>query len=142
MSKFYEAVATYLDDELRKKRETYLVDAETCSDVEYIILEELDGHHNLDVISVKLTNIEEVHEHESEDSYEGTPMKWYKCKWSMISVSETSGKERYTPFWWAVLAKTTEEANDLITHLLTDTMGSWKIDSISESKIVELLTKK
>lgn len=145
-AKYYETVAKYLDHELNKKRETFLIKAETCSDAEYILMQYLSSFRDLEVISVKLTRVTETHTADTENRYDGDQWKWYMCKVSEITQVETTGimpilKPKKTPYYYACHAESVDAVSLVLENLFVKSVGDWEVNSISESKIVELLDK-
>lgn len=139
---YYEVVATYSDADLDKKRELFLIEAETCSDAEYILLQYMAGFMELNVVSVKLTRVEEVYTDKSEEVYEPSDRRWYMCKMSETTFTD-AGRKKKTAFYWALNADTTSSANTFLENEL-NAFGAtydWEINSISETKIVEFLQK-
>ena len=138
---YYEAVATYIDAELEKKRELFLVEAETCSDAEYIVMQYMAGFAELNVVSVKLTRVVEVHTDKSIVAPYGLiDNRWYSCKMSQITIND-AGKKKKSAFLWMVCTETTASANVFLENELNSTINDWEINSITETKIVEFLKK-
>lgn len=133
MSTYYQTNVVYekLDEEGNPKnvRESYLVDAMSCTEVESIVIKELNL--NLEVSNVRKTNISELFNRDVEGFY-------YSCRLAMI-VTADNGKDKRIPVLIYVKAKDVKDAESFVVGELKKSMQTWVVVSITETRIIDVL---
>jgi hypothetical protein len=122
------------DDGLPQKvTEPYLVDALSFTEAEARIIEEIRPFVKGDfqVAAIKRARIAELFENPAGDL-------WYRCKVNFITLDEEKGKEKKTGVTMMVQASTLEDARKYLTEQMEKTLSSYVIDTISETKIVDV----
>lgn len=74
----------------------------------------------------------------SEIFFNGESEYWFKCKVNYITLNEKKGKEIKTPCYMYVQASDTKTAEQTLTEGMKGTMGDYGIESIAETKIVDV----
>lgn len=120
--------------EIKKVRETYLVDALSFTESEARIIEEIKPFVSgvFIVGNIRRARIAELFDNPSGD-------KWYRAKVNFISLDEEKGVEKKTAVTMMVQATDTKEADKYLREKLSTTLSDWEISSITETKIVDVL---
>ena len=113
--------------------DTYLLDAVSYTEAEVRITEEMQAYteEDIKITNLKVANFSEVHPFENSD-------RWFKCKVSLFSFDEESGKERKSNIYLLVQANDIKEAFENCTTVMAQTMGEYTIPSIIESPILDV----
>ena len=139
MSNWFMAGIRYdktLENGLEKRvTEYYLVDALSFTEAEARIIEEMspfiDGEFKVE--SLKREKLTETFFHTDGDKY-------YKAKVNYITLDERSGREKKQPVYMLAQASTIDEAKERITEGMRDTLSDYVIESITETKIMDVYT--
>lgn len=115
---------------LAKKKELYLVDALSFTEAEARVLEELKENQDIRVTALKIEDVAGIIE-----SIETEEMKLYKVK---VNFTDPDGKV-ITSDNNIVYAASTDKALARIKEHLADTIGDYKIHSITETKYVDVI---
>lgn len=133
----YEKV---MEDGLQKKvTEQYVVDALSFSEAEARIIEEMSSYISgeFDVAEIDRCVFKEIF-----FSDEDTADKWYKAKLKFITIDEKTDKEKKTAVYYLVQAGSFEGARKNIDEAMGGTMIDYVIDTISETKIMDVFEYK
>lgn len=114
-----------------KVTDTYIVDALSCTEAEARVVEEITPFCNdFNVLSVNKTKISEVFWNDGD--------KFYKVKVNFITIDEKTAVERKSASYILVQANDFTEALANFNKGMRGTMADFEIESISETKIVEV----
>ena len=142
MSKYFEVGVRYEktqeDGTAKKVTETYLIDALSFSEVEKRITEEMEAYISgeFSVVTEKITNIADV-----VNTDDVLADKFYKVKFSIITVDEKTGKEKKSPVLYLVQAASTKDAQRYFDEVMSGTMIDYIVESVIETKIIDVFTK-
>jgi hypothetical protein len=115
-----------------KVTDPYLVDALSCTEAEARVVEEITPFVNdFNVLSVNKTKISEIFWDETGD-------RFYKVKVNFITIDEKSAVEKRTASYILVQASTFADALANFNNGMKGTMADYEIESITETKIVEV----
>lgn len=121
-----------------KVTDSYLVDALSCTEAEARVIEEvtpyISGEYN--VLNVGKTKISEIFWNESEGDY------WYKVKVNFITLDEKTAAEKRSASYIMVQANDIQGALDNFNSGMRDTMADYEVESIMETKIVDVFRYK
>lgn len=137
MKEWFECKVSYSQEDengkLKKKKESYLVDAVNFTEAETVITREVSNF-----ISGEFTidNIKREKVYELVKNSEGE--FWYKCKIAFIEIDEVTAKEKKNEVTFYVYAKDTDHAGKLLKDALKDSVIDYVIKGINESKIIEI----
>ena len=128
------------DDGMQKKvTEPYVVDALSFSEAETKIIEEMKIYisGDTDVKAITRAPYKEIFfdERESAD-------KFYKAKLDFITIDERTEKEKKSTVTYLVQADTLDGAKKNIMEVMDDTMIDYIIQSIAETKIMDVFEHK
>ncbi|WMJ74963.1 DUF4494 domain-containing protein [Cytophagaceae bacterium ABcell3] len=113
--------------------ETYLIDAVSFTDAEARVYDEIGSNYK-DFILLKVSKYR-VHELVfREDAF-----TWYKCKVSMVTVDEQSGKEKKSNQIILVSGNNVKEAYDHVEEIFATSVSDYTIMDIVTTNIVEVL---
>lgn len=120
---------------VKKVTEPYLVDALSCTEAESTVTEELKPFISGDfrVSSVVTTKISEIF-------WDAKGDRFYKVKVNFITLDEKTGTEKRAASYILVQASSFADAFDNFNKGMKGTMADYEIESISETKIVEVFT--
>lgn len=115
--------------------ESYIVQAETTTEVERIAMEELAPYSNGDVHvqSTRKSNIQEIVVSDKAED------RFFRVKTVFVTVDEKSGRGKKHPAFMLVNAADFKDAYDTATAALRDSMLAWDIALIAETNIVDVL---
>lgn len=113
--------------------EVYLVDAVSFTDAESRVYQEIGSNYR-DFVLLKVAKypFQELIHNES-------GFTWYKCKVSMTSLDEKSGKEKKLRQTIMVNGNNLREAYDSVEELFADSISDYQILDIVTTNIVEIL---
>lgn len=117
----------------KKVTEPYLVDALSCSEAEARVIEELHPYvsGDLNVTSTAKTKVAEVF-----GQYDGD--KYYRVKVNFITLDEKTAAEKRTASYIITQAVDFRNALENFLDGMKGTMADFEIESISETKIVDV----
>ena len=140
MNSFFECTFRYekvFEDGLQKKvNEKYLVDALSFTEAEARIIEEMGKYVSGEFIvkAIKRTKISEIfRNHTDKDD-----LHWFTARLGFILLDEKSGKEKTTRSTIMVEAGNIDDAHENIMIGMKGTMAYFKIESITESPILDV----
>ena len=140
MSKYFEVGVRYektQEDGMAKKvTETYLIDALSFSEVEKRITEEMEAYISgeFSVVTEKITNISDV-----VNTDDVLADKFYKVKFSIITVDEKTGKEKKQTQLIVVKASSNDDARDRYKQYYKDTPVDLELEAVSETKYIDYI---
>lgn len=138
MGKFYETTARYLrmgEGAPKRVTEKYLVSADTCTDAEARLMDEL-GH--LDELEVRSVTEREIADVVNVNGSEGD--RWYMAKVMLVTVDEKTGKDKKTAHLMMVLDSGIDGALKSVNDAMRGCMTDWEVASVSLTQIVEVFT--
>lgn len=136
MKNWFECVVKYdklMENGMQKKvSEPYLVDALSFTEAEARIIQEMTPFisGDFEVKTIKKENYIELLFDETADRY-------YRCKLNFISSDDAAG-ERKTSYYYLVQANTVDQANDHVISFMKDSLADFEIESIKETKIIDV----
>lgn len=139
MAQWIEVKARYdkmMDNGSNKKvTESYLVDALSCTEAEARVIDELTPYvsGDLSVTSAAKTKVSEVF-------LQYTGDRLYKVKVNFITIDEKTAVEKKTASYIIVPADSFTDALHNFNDGMRGTMADYEIESITETKIVEVYT--
>lgn len=145
MITWFEAKLRYekmvADGTEKKVTESYLIDAMSFTEAEAKTIKEaqefISGEFT--VTAIKRANYSEVWMDESEVyDDKAAPFKFFKGKVVFITLDERTAKESKTSIYVLVEAQDLQDAKDRIVEKMKGTMADYQIESVSETKIVEV----
>lgn len=160
MKKFYEAVVKYdrigTDTNVERVTEQYLLSSVSCTDAEASLIKDLESFikGECEVTSVKVSKYcEFIPENQSICLVDGAAKrlvnqnstasdvanKYFAAKISFITVEEKKGKKKKTPYYYITHATSVDAANDTVCEFMKDSMTDWEINSVTETKIVDVI---
>ncbi|MDY6122100.1 MAG: DUF4494 domain-containing protein [Porphyromonas sp.] len=123
---------------IKKVTEHYLVDAISCTEAEDRLIKELQPFVSLGDLDVKSIKEERFSEFiECNDS--SSASNYYKARVCFIQCDETSGKETKTMHSWLINAENIQTALTGLIHEIEGGLGHFRIVSIGESPIMDVL---
>ena len=140
MSKYFEVGVRYEktqeDGTAKKVTETYLIDALSFSEVEKRITEEMEPYISgeFSVVTEKITNISDV-----VNTDDVLADKFYKVKFSIITVDEKTGKEKKQSQLIVVKASSNDDARDRYKQYYKDTQVDLVLEAVSETKYIDYI---
>ena len=140
MSKYFEVGVRYEktqeDGTAKKVTETYLIDALSFSEVEKRITEEMEAYISgeFSVVTEKITNIADV-----VNTDDVLADKFYKVKFSIITVDEKTGKEKKQTQLIVVKASSNDDARDRYKQYYKDAPVDLVLEAVSETKYIDYI---
>ena len=140
MSKYFEVGVRYEktqeDGTAKKVTETYLIDALSFSEVEKRITEEMEAYISgeFSVVTEKITNITDV-----VNTDDVLADKFYKVKFSIITVDEKTGKEKKQTQLIVVKASSNDDARDRYKQYYKDAPVDLVLEAVSETKYIDYI---
>lgn len=140
MSKYFEVGVRYEktqeDGTAKKVTETYLIDALSFSEVEKRITEEMEAYISgeFSVVTEKITNIADV-----VNTDDVLAEKFYKVKFSIITVDEKTGKEKKQAQLIVVKASSNDDARDRYKQYYKDIPVDLVLEAVSETKYIDYI---
>ena len=137
MNNWYEVKIKYqkLNDQGVEKpvSEVYLFDAISFTEAESRINLEIGQMVSGDffIMNIKRSNLTEIFPDETGD-------RWFKCKVSLITIDESSGKEKKSNMYALVQANDVREAYDNLQNQMRGTQSDYEVPAVSESPILEV----
>lgn len=123
------------DGKNKKVVEPYLVDALSFAEAENRIIEEMKPFitGEFTVQDIKRANYSELFPYDEEKAD-----KWYRVKINFITLDEKSGKEKKSAIYFLTQASSVEDAKTKTDIGMKNTMSDYEIESISETKIMDI----
>lgn len=121
------------DGTIVKVSEQYVVEAQSWTESESAILQELNGTEDLDITSMKKAKFYEAFVEESENMF-------YEVGISLVVLDEMSGKERRTKISVLVQGESIEMVRKNTEEGMKDTISDYVINSIKETSIVDIIS--
>lgn len=140
MSKYFEVGVRYEktqeDGTAKKVTETYLIDALSFSEVEKRITEEMEAYISgeFSVVTEKITNIAEV-----VTTDDMSADKFYKVKFSIITVDEKTGKEKKQTQLVVIQASSNDDARDRYKQHIKGWLVDVVLEAVSETKYIDYI---
>lgn len=137
MGKWNE-VAVAREDALGKAtQELYVAQAETCSQAEAAVLEELapmsaDSLKVTAVKGVKMADVVGV----------GDKEKWWKVRACFVTIDERTAQEKRKAAHYLVAADTLAEAVAAFKDYMRGTLADWELSSVAETAVLEVYREK
>ena len=134
--RFFEVGVSYIDAIEEKHKETFIVKAISFAEAEdkaYLDFEDYDVT-DIDVLSVKISNVTEVILDENDEKE-----KYYKVKYSVIVLDEKSAKEKRIPHYLLFNASSIDEAREMYKREMAGCVSDIILESITETKITSYL---
>lgn len=140
---WFEAIVRYdktmESGETKKVSETYVVDAITFGEAEENITRALDSYISGEA-SIK--NINPAPYSEIFFSDRDTDDKYYRVKLNLITINETTQKEKKSKVTYLVQASSLEQARKNTEEVMNGTMIDYEFVSVTETKILDVFEKK
>lgn len=140
MSKYFEVGVRYEktqeDGTAKKVTEIYLIDALSFSEVEKRITEEMEAYISgeFSVVTEKITNIAEV-----VTTDDMSADKFYKVKFSIITVDEKTGKEKKQTQLVVIQASSNDDARDRYKQHIKGWLVDVVLEAVSETKYIDYI---
>ena len=134
--RFFEVGVSYIDAIEKKHKETFIVKAISFAEAEdkaYLDFKDY-AVTDIDVLSVKISNVTEVILDENDDKE-----KYYKVKYSVIVLDEKSAKEKRIPHYLLFNASSIDEAREMYKREMAGCVSDIILESITETKITSYL---
>ena len=134
--RFFEVGVSYIDAIEKKRKETFIVKAISFAEAEdkaYLDFKDY-AVTDIDVLSVKISNVTEVILDENEEKE-----KYYKVKYSTIVLDEKSAKEKRIPHYLLFNASSIDEAREMYKRETAGWVSDIILESITETKITAYL---
>ena len=117
--------------EIKKVSEEYLVHAESFTEAEANLLNELETEYEL--LSLQIKKFDEILETLEDDH------KFFKVVISHTTVDLDSGKEKKVKSTSLIQGLNAESLTDRIKQIWANSASDWAISSISETKYVQVI---
>lgn len=117
-------------------KESYIVDALTCSEAEARIIEYMTPYISgeFEVSDIKTTNYTEIFFNDNENAD-----MWFKCKLSFITLDERTGTEKRTNSYVLVQASDIRNAIKYVDDQMKGTISDYRIASIQETSVMDVV---
>ena len=138
MNNYFECTVkfekTSEDGKIVKVSEKRLIDALSFTEAESRITDELKGFVSGEfmVSAIKRYKVSELFWNEQSD-------KWFRAKVNFITLDEEKGVERKTAAFMLVQANDIKDAREGLVEGMKGTMADYETESITETKIIEVL---
>ena len=121
--------------EMKKVNETYVVDAITFGEAEENITREMSHYISGDF---DIKNINPAPYSEIFFSDKDTDDKYYRVKLNLITINETTQKEKKSKVTYLVQANSLEQARKNTEEVMNGTMIDYEFVSVTETKILDV----
>ena len=139
VSKYYEVKIQYQkmqeDGKEKKVTEQYVVEAESFTEAEARIIEEMTPYISGEfyVVSEKIAAYSEIIlSNKSDDD------KWFISKVSFITIDEKTAKEKKQTFRYLVQAATSELALDYTKEMFSHGMSDYSIEAVQDTPTLDV----
>ena len=139
MMKYFETGVRYdktLENGVIKPvTELYIVNAVSFTECEKIITEKMQPFisGDFEVVKETVTKIAEIVQTEDDAAD-----RYYLVKFNFIEIDERTAKEKRTAVFHLVQAKDFDDAKKRAADNMSDTMADWEIDTIRETKYIDV----
>ena len=139
VSKFFEVKIQYLkmqeDGKEKKVTEQYVVEAESFTEAEARIIEEMTPYISGEfyVVSEKIAPFSEIFLSDKSDDD-----KWFISKVGFITIDEKTAKEKKQTCRYLVQAETSEKAMDYTKEMFSHGMSDYSIDAVQDTPTLEV----
>lgn len=126
-----------MEDGLSKKvKELYALSAFSFTEAEAAITDEMKYCDELDVADISKAPFGEIifTDNDAADHY-------YKVKVNFITINENTGKEKKSSVLYLVQATSTKDAQRNFDEVMSGTMIDYTVESVIETKIIDVFTK-
>lgn len=129
------SVSRFQDDGSQKMvNKMYLIDALSFTEAETRITEEIRKQTSGDLVITDISRSKY-----SELLLRATvSKKFYRVKTNFVTLSEKTGKEKKTAYYYLVQADEIDEAKESFENFMKGTISDYEIEGISETKINEV----
>lgn len=126
-------IKEFEDGAIKKVTEAFLLQAETFTDAEARIYEEVISYLRNDaaVTNIAKTDYADIFHYDDSD-------KWYKCKLQYVDVNPDNGKEKKITQNFLITANNVKDAFDRLHECLRGMLTSFEVPSIVLSPIVDV----
>lgn len=120
---------------VKKVTEPYLVDALSFTEAEARIIKEMTPFISGDftIPAIKKTRIAEIF-------FDSRADRFWMVKYNIITIDDKLGRERRTPVLVIVQANDQQGATDRFNEGMKGTMADYEIESVSETKLMDVYT--
>ncbi len=139
MMKYFEAGVRYdktmENGVVKPVTELYIVNAVSFTECEKIITEKMQPYisGDFEVVKETITRIAEIVKTEDADAD-----RFYLVKFNFIEIDERTAKEKRTAVYHLVQAKDFDDAKKRASDNMSGTMADWEIDTIRETKYIDV----
>ena len=123
--------------EVKRVRKRYVFDAMSFTEAETVALEEISAYYN----DVYIVDISRAKFREVTFSDNVTDELWVKAKIGFITIND-NGVEKVSKSLYLIQCSSTEDAQNKIKELFNGSMSDYKVISVSESDIIDVLEHK
>lgn len=140
MNRYFEVGIRYektMENGMQKKvTEQYIINALTFTEAEAHIINEMSAFISgeFDVVTMKITKYSEMIGNDGD--------RYYKAKVNTIQIDDRTEKEKKTPTFFLVRAKSIEDARKAVLDHLSTSMLDFEIEALQETKIVDVFEYK
>lgn len=126
-------IKEFEDGAIKKVTEAFLLQAETFTDAEARIYEEVISYLRNDAVvtNIAKTDYADIFHYDDSD-------KWYKCKLQYVDVNPDNGKEKKITQNFLITANNVKDAFDRLHECLRGMLTSFEVPSIVLSPIVDV----
>lgn len=140
--KWFETIVRYdktmESGEVKKVSETYVVDAITFGEAEESIAEIANSYATSEY---EIKNINPAPYSDIFFSDKDTDDKYYRVKLNLITINETTQKEKKSKVTYLVQAGSLEQARKNTEDVMNGTMIDYEFVSVTETKILDVFEK-
>jgi len=139
MMKYFEVGVRYdktLENGVTKPvTELFVVNAVSFTECEKIITQAMQPYisGDFEVVKESITKIAEIVQTE-----DAAADRYYLVKFMFIAIDERTAKEKRTAVFHLVQAKDFDDAKRRAAENMNDTMADWEIDTIKETKYLDV----
>ncbi|MFC2109843.1 DUF4494 domain-containing protein [Bacteroidota bacterium] len=121
------------DDRVKTFNQLYLFDAMSFTEAEARAIEEMKKYISTEfkITNIKVENFAEIVPNDNGD-------RWFKCKISFITLDEEKGSEKRANSYVLVQANSVDDAYEVLSNSLSDTVSNFEIPSVVESPILDV----
>lgn len=128
---FFVCTVAYENEEAKKVKEPYVIDAQSFAEAETKVLGEMTGLINLEMVDISRAQFSEIFSVQSDED-----MKYYRVKINIITLDERTGKNRKQTMCFLVMGTSTRNAQANFDEAMRETLVDFSVEAIIETKIV------
>ena len=132
---FFVCTVAYENEEAKKVKEPYVIDAQSFAEAETKVLGEMTGLINLEMVDISRAQFSEIFSVQSDED-----MKYYRVKINIITLDERTGKNRKQTMCFLVMGTSTRNAQRNaqanFDEAMRETLVDFSVEAIIETKIV------